>query len=331
MKGFLLLLILIGALFPLDYEGAVIKIEEQGEPPSIYNCNMNSGPATLHTVLALDNPLKKQADAAYELYDFHTRTWNITGICHLDPSGAPRNCIINIPVILGGTGTGIITQDMVKVRLVDDVYNITYEKTFSIRFQHNELPAEANIKNKKAQLQAIINSMQAKKTCSGTVCCPVSQVVATMESRVEETDASLAACQLSSAYNNAVHYINEGNATLAIIDKCEAALASYESVLQQKSTVRCSVPEVDYAIAAIESKIKAGNYDVALDVRDAMAALAAAACPEENNTTENNISDNETTQLPLTQAPASGPCPAAFVLLALFFGMLLLGEKKWAF
>jgi len=130
-------------------------------------------------------------DVWYDRFDFVTGSFQTVGkFCVLPTAVA---CKAEVPIRLGGRGSGTITQEL--VRLYGECNGVRYEKSFTFTITHRPDTSESNILSKIAQAE------EALRSCTGTAC---SAAAADIDAAKE----ALKTCSMTSAFNNATEAIN---------------------------------------------------------------------------------------------------------------------------
>ncbi|MEM4390218.1 MAG: hypothetical protein QXG98_06210 [Candidatus Micrarchaeia archaeon] len=200
MRSILALLILAQALWAAELDATVTSVGTLNGQLTIttpgnidaFNCKLPTQTEPKFEFSIYRPPECPSAmDVMYDWFDFATGSWQTAGkFCVLPASLA---CKAEVPIRLGGQGSGTITQEL--IRLYGECGGVRYEKSFTFTITHRPDTAETNVLSKIAQAESALQS------CTGTACAQASAYI-------DAAKAALKICSLTHAFNNATEAIN---------------------------------------------------------------------------------------------------------------------------
>ncbi|VVC02552.1 Uncharacterised protein [Candidatus Burarchaeum australiense] len=362
MKGAFLLLIalVLSPLVSAQVSSALTASLVKPTTPYFYasNCpgsSAQAGPTQQEIIFSVYNPWASAMTVQYDYYDFGNGKWvaGTSQACIVGPHNTENACTLNAPLILGGSGSGTLS-DVPFIRLTGVDPTGAQEaatKTFSFTLEHTEMQTETNAMNKITALRDLIANLSSKSgVCRGSFCCgSAGPVFDTAKANLATAEAALKSCNLPIAYNLAANSTNSlKSATTSADPACVNAVSAANSADQQVSAVRdaittaaaknCDVTgaseklsNAEHATTGILALLSQGDYTAASALAANATALAAEAtaalnCPATGSNATTIVPAPGPSPTPQTP-PASGGgiCPAGFALLPL---MGLLAWRK---
>lgn len=274
-----------------DLKGAGYTGDYQHGKLSATNCK-GAGLTSQFEVTVVRDPSCKEASVilGYSYYDFADAKWTdwITTQCSIT---SMQSCWLTVPIRLGGNGTGLITQDLIKVRL--SCGGKTYEKTFNYQISHAPIDTETSVASKLNDAEAKMQYANALlQVCS---CCGsnISQKISDAQNALNAGREKLKRCELQDA-------MNSGESAFALANDAATVVAGVQCPSQPPANQTQPPPNMTQPPANHTPKCtKTCAPNERLD-------LGSCACIPTQITTAGPAA-NQTTKTP-------SPCPVGFIL-----------------
>ena len=171
------------------------------------NCNPSGGPALYPVRVLITNQYGAAMSVNYSYYDFIAAAMVDGGRVCVIPPYQSSYCTINVPVRLGGAGSGNATLRLqLKASFLDNVTE-TPVKTLNLTLVHSTTSSENNvgsiISSSEAQLTSMM--MTISSVCDGEVCCGMSGPRSDLETAgflLAEARRKVDACDFSGALSD---------------------------------------------------------------------------------------------------------------------------------
>jgi len=162
----------------------------------------------------------------YEYYDYGTDAWieGTTQACTIGANLPESNCIVSVPLKLGGKGNGTMRDaKLIRLKGVDPEGRMdALTKEFSFDIPHSSSDTENNAINKIEALRARMATLRSAGSCG-----PTSDEMQAANTALEGAEAALRSCDMRNAYNLPANAINAlEKYTDSAIARCQAEQAA---------------------------------------------------------------------------------------------------------